>query len=161
MLDQPEQSDGKINWPMAIGLSVVVHVIVLGFFWMVSGPSGEASPDKGQDQAEVAESPAPQPAADGGEVLPSGDAPARPVVRPVTSRPSGTVSSTVTEVGPSAAPVVTYTVMGGDNLTRIARKHGWKSEDEISEAIAEIRNQSKLTSDSLAIGQKLQVPVKK
>ena len=43
MLDEPEQKGGKINWPVAIGVSVVAHVLVLGFIWFVSSPSAVAT----------------------------------------------------------------------------------------------------------------------
>ena len=60
-------------------------------------------------------------------------------------------SSGAAEVSPSGE-TMTYTVKGGDNLTKIAKKHGT--------TIKAIRAANGLKSNDIKVGQKLKVPVK-
>ena len=106
MLDEPEQKGGKINWPVAIGVSVVAHVVVLGFIWFVSSPSADAT----AEETPVEETPV----ADRHESAPaSGE-----------ERPSGRPSD-------PSAPVETveYKVVSGDSLTKISRRNGCTVQD--------------------------------
>ncbi len=61
MVDRPEESAGAINWPMAIGASVVIHAALLGTLWFCSNgwpnlPSGAT-----EEEPEVASVPEPEP----------------------------------------------------------------------------------------------------
>ena len=106
MLDEPEQKGGKINWPVAIGVSVVAHVLVLGFIWFVSSPSADAT---------VEETPVEEtPVADRHESDPaSGE-----------ERPSGRPSDP-----PAPVETVEYKVVSGDSLTKISRRNGCTVQD--------------------------------
>ena len=106
MLDEPEQKGGKINWPVAIGVSVVAHVVVLGFIWFVSSPSADAT----AEETPVEETPI----ADRHESAPaSGE-----------ERPSGRPSDP-----PAPVETVEYKVVSGDSLTKISRRNGCTVQD--------------------------------
>ena len=106
MLDAPEQKGGKINWPVAIGVSVVAHVLVLGFIWFVSSPSADATAE-GTPVEET-------PVADRHESAPaSGE-----------ERPSGRPSDP-----PAPVETVEYKVVSGDSLTKISRRNGCTVQD--------------------------------
>ena len=106
MLDEPEQKGGKINWPVAIGVSVVAHVVVLGFIWFVSSPSADAT----VEETQVEETPV----ADRHESAPaSGE-----------ERPSGRPSDP-----PAPVETVEYKVVSGDSLTKISRRNGCTVQD--------------------------------
>ena len=106
MLDEPEQKGGKINWPVAIGVSVVAHVLVLGFIWFVSSPSADAT----AEETQVEETPV----ADRHESAPaSGE-----------ERPSGRPSDP-----PAPVETVEYKVVSGDSLTKISRRNGCTVQD--------------------------------
>ena len=106
MLDEPEQKGGKINWPVAIGVSVVAHVLVLGFIWFVSSPSADATAE-GTPVEET-------PVADRRESAPaSGE-----------ERPSGRPSDP-----PAPVETVEYKVVSGDSLTKISRRNGCTVQD--------------------------------
>ena len=106
MLDEPEQKGGKINWPVAIGVSVVAHVVVLGFIWFVSSPSADATAE-GTPVEET-------PVADR-----HGSAPASGEERP-SGRPSDP---------PAPVETVEYKVVSGDSLTKISRRNGCTVQD--------------------------------
>ena len=134
MLDEPEQKGGKINWPVAIGVSVVAHVLVLGFIWFVSSPSADATADAQAEETQVEETPV----ADRHESAPaSGE-----------ERPSGRPSDP-----PAPVETVEYKVVSGDSLTKISRRNGCTVQD--------LRDLNALQSDELRIGQVLKVPVRK
>ena len=106
MLDEPEQKGGKINWPVAIGVSVVAHVVVLGFIWFVSSPSADATAEGTPVEA--------PPVADRHESAPaSGE-----------ERPSGRPSDP-----PAPVETVEYKVVSGDSLTKISRRNGCTVQD--------------------------------
>lgn len=106
MLDRPEQSAGKINWPMAIGLSAAVHVVALGIFWMASGPS--SAPSAAEDGVPAAESARANAApADGGEV-----------------RPPEAADAPSADGAQSGEATADYVVKPGDFPNRIARTAG-------------------------------------
>lgn len=134
MLDEPEQKGGKINWPVAIGVSVVAHVLVLGFIWFVSSPSADATADATAEETPVEETPV----ADRHESDPAlGE-----------ERPSGRPSDP-----PAPVETVEYKVVSGDSLTKISRRNGCTVQD--------LRDLNALQSDELRIGQVLKVPVRK
>ena len=135
MLDEPEQKGGKINWPVAIGVSVVAHVVVLGFIWFVSSPSADATVEETPvEETQVEETPV----ADRHE-----SAPASGEERPL-GRPSDP---------PAPVETVEYKVVSGDSLTKISRRNGCTVQD--------LRDLNALQSDELRIGQVLKVPVRK
>ena len=135
MLDEPEQKGGKINWPVAIGVSVVAHVVVLGFIWFVSSPSADATAEGTPVEETQVEEP---PVADRHESAPaSGE-----------ERPSGRPSDP-----PAPVETVEYKVVSGDSLTKISRRNGCTVQD--------LRDLNALQSDELRIGQVLKVPVRK
>lgn len=106
MLDEPEQKGGKINWPVAIGVSVVAHVVVLGFIWFVSSPSADATAEETPvEETPVADRHVSAPAS--GEERPSG-------------RPSDP---------PAPVETVEYKVVSGDSLTKISRRNGCTVQD--------------------------------
>lgn len=101
MLDQPEQKGGKINWPVAIGISVVAHIVVLGFIWLVSSPAQDAVPEA---EAPVGE--------------------AAPADRGESIRPSGEERPTVHPPAPATVETVEYKVVSGDSLGKISQRNG-------------------------------------
>ena len=106
MLDEPEQKGGKINWPVAIGVSVVAHVVVLGFIWFVSSPSADATAEETPvEETLVADRH--ESAHASGEERPSG-------------RPSDP---------PAPVETVEYKVVSGDSLTKISRRNGCTVQD--------------------------------
>lgn len=67
--------------------------------------------------------------------------------RPLHAGPGATAIE-----APASGETVAYTVKGGDNLTRIARRHGT--------TVKAIRAANGLKSNDIKVGQKLKVPVK-
>ncbi|MDD2762447.1 MAG: LysM peptidoglycan-binding domain-containing protein [Opitutaceae bacterium] len=137
-------------------LGIVVAVHVVAFFLMFVNPGCRSS--------------SPRPAPADTSAAPSGLSPATasvdfapavsvnippPVgVRYSPTRP-GTPAAAALESAPPAdvTPATTYTVVAGDSLWKIARKHGT--------TVAELEKANKLTSNSrLSVGQKLIIPGK-
>lgn len=144
MLDRPEQTGGKINWPAAIAVSAAVHAVLIGVIWLCTGsgdPSGPAAAEA--EHTEAAEAPA---------------SASRPV--PSSTEEQGS-RSTLPVVPPSSAgaaavaeETVVHTVASGENLAVIARRYGC-SVEEIVQANG-LKN-----PNALALGQKLKVPARK
>lgn len=101
MLDQPEQKGGKINWPVAIGISVVAHIVVLGFIWLVSSPAKDAEAEVEDPAGETA-------SADRGE----------------SARPSVEERSAARPPAPATVETVEYKVVSGDSLGKISQRNG-------------------------------------
>jgi LysM repeat protein len=146
-------------------LGIVVAVHVVAFFLMFVNPgcrstsqgtaptAGDATPATGAATgAQPGLSPAPAPAESAAAV--SVNIPAPGPVRYSPTRP-GTPAASALENAPPAdvTPATTYTIVPGDNLTKIAKKHGT--------TVAALEKANKLTGSSrLSIGQKLLIPGK-
>ena len=129
MLDESEESGGKINWPAAIVVSVVLHVVLFGVFWMLSGPDKKpAAPDSTPDAPVSA--PAQGAATEPGDPVPAPDtAPVTPVqppaptttnVRPLATPPVATPPPVTNPPSSAQEETVDYVVKPGDFLSRIA-----------------------------------------
>jgi len=140
-------------------LGIVVAVHVVAFFLMFVNPGCRST----------AQSPAPiagdtMPAA----VMPAGpsavpaaatpmvavDTSAPPAVRYSPTRPGSAAAAALESVpAPPVTPATTYTVVAGDSLWNIAKKHGT--------TVTDLAKANKLTNNSrLSIGQKLIIPGK-
>ena len=148
-------------------LGIVVAVHVVAFFLMFVNPgcrsTSQGSAPAATDTTPAAGAPtgaqpALNPATASAEPAPSVSlnipAPAPAPVRYSPTRP-GTPAAAALENAPptDVTPATTYTVVSGDNLTKIAKKHGT--------TVAELERANKLTGSSrLSIGQKLLIPGK-
>jgi len=145
MQDLNQTGGGKINWPLAVVASVVLHVVGIGLVLFFAGvfDSGGSSP-------------APQPAV--GAVSGPTDAEVEQVT-PVEAlpEPSTTTSPNVSAVPPTQTdPAVpsgpaTYTVKPGDSLSRIAKNHGCTVKE-----LADLNGFS--VNKMLDVGETLKVP---
>ncbi|HUJ42718.1 MAG TPA: LysM peptidoglycan-binding domain-containing protein [Opitutaceae bacterium] len=146
-------------------LGIVVAVHVVAFFLMFVNPGcrstsqgpapvpGETAPAAG---ATTGAQPGLSPAAAPADSTPSVslNIPAPAPVRYSPTRP-GTPAAAALENAPPAdvTPATTYTVVPGDNLTKIAKKHGT--------TVAELEKANRLTGSArLSVGQKLLIPGK-
>lgn len=146
-------------------LGIVVAVHVVAFFLMFvnpgcrstsQGPAPIAADTTPAVGASTGAQPGVSPTAAPAESAPavSLNIPAPAVVRYSPTRP-GTPAAAALESAPPAdvTPATTYTVVSGDNLTKIAKKHGT--------TVAELEKANKLTGSSrLSVGQKLLIPGK-
>lgn len=146
-------------------LGIVVAVHVVAFFLMFVNPgcrstsqgpapiAADTTPAAGTSTgAQPGVSPTAAPAESAPAV--SLNIPAPAVVRYSPTRP-GTPAAAALESAPPAdvTPATTYTVVPGDNLTKIAKKHGT--------TVADLEKANKLTGSSrLSVGQKLLIPGK-
>lgn len=166
MIDEPIQPSGKINWPVALAVSLGLHVVLLGVLWMTATPakdSGDVKPSASREAA------APQPAASEtpADNPPQDLPPARTETPPARTDtpPARTETSTrplppphhVTETtgGSAGAGATTeiYIVAPGDGLERIARKHGC--------TVDELKALNGKAALRLQPNQRLKVPVKR
>ena len=169
MIDGSSQGQTTINWPMAIAASVVLHVAILcpllyfsGFFG--DGP-GASAPAKEQG-APTAGAAGPGTSGDNGGGLPSPGESIRsglpgattPDVPPVAATPSASAAAAASATAPGAATAADaatdeYVVKSGDNLTKIASRHGCTA--------AELARLNGFAIDKpLRIGETLKVPKK-
>jgi LysM repeat protein len=146
-------------------LGIVVAVHVVAFFLMFVNPgcrstsqgpapiAADTTPAVGASTgAQPSMSPTTAPAESTATV--SLNIPVPAVVRYSPTRP-GTPAAAALENAPPAdvTPATTYTVVPGDNLTKIAKRHG--------STVAELEKANKLTGSSrLSVGQKLLIPGK-
>ncbi len=156
MLDRSEESDGKINWPLAVGLSVVFHVVVLGLFWLVLGGSASKAPAP-SDEPETLPPPEEVRAAakaSAGTADETGTPAPRPVgSAPASSRAGGSGSGS-TASAPVSEAVTEYTVKSGDHLWRIATNVGC--------TVADLRRlNGDAVKKTLHPGQVIKVPAKR
>ncbi len=179
MIDEEEDTGGKIDWTIAIVLSVAFHAAILGAVWFFSDHPGDAKAvDEGKTE-EVAKTTEPD-APDGGEASGRSDEdesegpevattattaerPTTPAARPTTTRQTARPTTTATSAdrptpvvgeAPAGAPRTgTYEVKRGDFLSRIANKCGC--------TVAELKELNGIKdADNIHPGQKLKVPVK-
>jgi len=138
-------------------LGIVVAVHVVAFFLMfvnpgcrstASGPAPVAG-DTAPAVAPAAAAPAPAVAP-----LVAVDTSAPPAVRYSPTRPGSAAASALESAPPPpVTPATTYTVVAGDSLWSIAKKHGT--------TVTDLAKANKLTNNSrLSVGQKLIIPGK-
>lgn len=160
ILEHPRLSAPRARWPVDRAVSQIALVGLLVVAFVALAIARLSSPDA----AGVAlSSPSPSPSATASPT-------ARPTPSPSPSPsapPSASASASASAVAPSAAaspsggvsgvtatpaipPTTTYVVKKGDTLYGIATTYGT--------TVAEIKRINGLTSNSLKIGQKLQVP---
>jgi LysM repeat protein len=146
-------------------LGIVVAVHVVAFFLMFvnpgcrstsQGPAPVAADTNPAADASTGAQPGLSPTAAPVESVPavSFNIPAPAVVRYSPTRP-GTPAASALESTPPAdvTPATTYSVVAGDNLTKIAKRHGT--------TVAELEKANKLTGSSkIRVGQKLLIPGK-
>ena len=139
-------------------LGIVVAVHIVAFFLMFVNP-GCRSTDQGS--APVAGDTMPAAATPvGTAVMPAAtpmvavDTSAPPAVRYSPTRPGSAAASALESAPPPpVTPATTYTVVAGDSLWTIAKKHGT--------TVTDLAKANKLTNNSrLSIGQKLIIPGK-
>lgn len=163
MLDEPQETGGKINWPLALGLSLAGHVVALGLFWMIARPSEDPAAEDGTEKSPPAAAAAAADAQPGQAAdVPAPPTPPTPPVTPPSTPPAprqvsstATRSATVTPPpGNTAASAdeagETYVVKPGDGLSRIAKACGCTQDDLIRLNGAKARR--------LQPGQQLKVP---
>ena len=146
-------------------LGIVVAVHVVAFFLMFVNPgcrsTSQGSAPIATDTApavgaSTATSSAPNPAAaptDSASAV-SVNIPSSSVVHYSPTRPGSPAAAALESAPPAdVTPATTYTVVAGDNLWNIAKKHGT--------TVTELEKANKLTSNSrLSVGQKLIIPGK-
>lgn len=149
--ESEEKKEGKINWPLGVGVSLGIHVILFGLLWLIASPSSESAPEpaeKAETQAETQETSESEP-----------ETPARPAetTRPTPTRSTTTRSTTratrsTQTSGTRTGATTTHVVAPGENLTKIAAKYGC--------TVAELKKLNGLTSDKIGKGNSLKVPEK-
>lgn len=150
MIDKEQETGGKINWPVAVTISLAAHAALLGAVWFLSAPSVADAPGAVQqaepavsapqepERAEVAETPGGQPES---ATAPTVAEPARPVASGDGQPPAPAASGT-------------YKVRPGDSLSRIANKHGC--------TVAELADMNGIpVNKMLGIGETLKVPAQR
>lgn len=156
----------SVNWPMAIGASVLVHAIILGLMCMSSSP-GEELPTGDDPAAPVVETPAPAASAPAAPpaatTTPSVSAPApasAPSPAPTAPKPTVTPAPALppavpipSPASPALADYDEYTVKSGDNLTAIAKKFNTNFTE-----LAALNKKSVKQLSALRIGQIIKVP---
>lgn len=163
-----ENTQCKMNWPLALVVSAVIHAVGLGLFVMCSDSPGEgeapqaaaetqgeiksgessaesSESESGDDSPAPASTPTPAAANTAGASSPSPAAlgrtpePNRPTRRDDAPRAAGSVDTVV------------YTVQRGDHLTKISKRFKC--------TITEIAKLNNIKPNSgLRIGQKLKIP---
>ena len=139
-------------------LGIVVAVHVVAFFLMFVNPgcrsTSQGSAPIASETAPAVVTPANAPADAGPAAAPTvGVNLSSPeVVRYSPTRPGSAAASALeSPPPPPVTPATTYTVVAGDNLWNIAKKHGT--------TVTELAKANKLTNNSrLSIGQKLIIP---
>ncbi|MCR5413225.1 MAG: LysM peptidoglycan-binding domain-containing protein [Kiritimatiellae bacterium] len=137
MVDRDEAPSGKINWPAVIVVSVAVHAVALGIFWLFSEEKSDAPADEAVAESGGTDAAAPERAPETGSSV---------------ERPQRQPAEGVPAPAGQASGQSEYTVVRGDNLSKIAEKFGC--------TVDGIKKASNLESDNLQIGQKLKIPAK-
>lgn len=137
-------SPSTINWPLAIAISLAVHVAFLGFLFSRSDSSEPKEEPAQEEEIKRSDVQPPEP-----QVSSNQQAVSAPVA-PVTPSP-------VTPVVPSVAPArpvvntIVYVVVKGDSLTKLAAANCC--------TVTELAKLNKIKpSSGLRIGQKLKIP---
>lgn len=165
-----DDSQCTMNWPLAIAVSVVIHVVGLGLFVMCSdNPSddeAEAPQAAAETQGEIKNG---ESSAESSESEPGDDSPA-PASTPTPAAANTAGASSPSPAAPGRAPepnrptrrddapraaasvdTVVYTVQRGDHLTKISKRFKC--------TITEIAKLNNIKPNSgLRIGQKLKIP---
>jgi LysM repeat protein len=148
MTQDEEPGFSKINWPFAVGASLLFHAVLLGAICLFSSsgentsrpsggdatnqppPQATATPEPEQEKAEVAETPKTPPKA---KPKPQKAKPAQqPKAKPAPEQPKPEQPTTPTETTkPQTAAtdaddngIENYTVRPGDSLNKIAKRRG-------------------------------------
>ena len=136
-----------INWPLAIAVSLAVHVVGIAFILSCTGSSKQTE-DPQQEEA----APAPQTRPfepHSSPALQTAEAPAQPA-SPADVTPARPPVQPAPPVQPMANTIV-YTVVKGDSLTKLAALHCC--------TVTELAKLNKIKPTSgLRIGQRLKIP---
>lgn len=147
MYDEDNRGGVRINWTLAIVVSLVVHGAFLAIFLSLGKSSSPAAPDRQPVQPAPADTQA-APAAPETQAPPAAPA---PTVQPAPSAPAGNTQTTVAgrEAGNERPNI--YIVQAGDSLTRIANRYDL--------TVAELAKANGLAvTAGLRIGQRLKLP---
>lgn len=148
----------SVNWPMAIGVSLAIHVLIVGGMFMTS-ESQDLEPDN--MESPVAETPVKPalPEIPAKPAIPDSpkkpEAPAKPEVPAEPAKPQVPVEP-AKPVKPESAILADYeeyTVKSGDNLTAIAKKFKTNFTE-----LAALNQKSVKQLSALRIGQVIKVP---
>lgn len=166
-----ENTQCKMNWPLALVVSAVIHAVGLGLFVMCSDSPGE---DGGGAAASTEERPsAPETAESGAESGANTSQPSEPASAPSGAGTQGEATQRTATETPARTPpgasaprndtapaparaagsvdTVVYTVQRGDHLTKISKRFKC--------TITEIAKLNNIKPNSgLRIGQKLKIP---
>ncbi len=143
---------GTERWAFAILASVLVHAVILGFFF---APGCDASPPTESAPQQVSAETNPPPASVSTDARASVLSPA-PVSNPAP--PPNLASASNSAPRPTAAPTADdelpadYVVRAGDTLTKIAKRFGMTPEE-----LAKINGKPLRKMDVLWVGQKIKL----
>ena len=133
-----------INWPLAIAISLAVHVAFLGFLFSRSDSSEPKEEPAQEEEIKRSDVQPPEP-----QVSSNQQAVSAPVA-PVTPLPVAPVESSVAPARPVVNTIV-YVVVKGDSLTKLAAANCC--------TVTELAKLNKIKpSSGLRIGQKLKIP---
>lgn len=153
----------SVNWPMAIGVSLAIHVVIVGGMFMTSTPQ-EPEPDgvEAPVPATPVKPPIPENAAKPEnpvkpatpEIPKKPEAPVKPEVAADSSKPQvPAVPVKPAKPETALADYDEYTVKSGDNLTAIAKKFNTNFTE-----LAALNQKSVKQLSALRIGQVIKVP---
>ena len=147
-------SPSTINWPLAIAISLAVHVAFLGFFFSRSDSSEPKEEPAQEEEIKRSDVQPPEP-----QVSSNQQAVSAPVA-PVTPSPVAPVAPSIASARPAAQSVapaqpisntIVYVVAKGDSLTKLAAANCC--------TVTELAKLNKIKpSSGLRIGQKLKIP---
>ena len=137
-------SPSTINWPLAIAISLAVHVAFLGFLFSRSDSSEPKEEPAQEEEIKRSDVQPPVP-----QVSSNQQAVSAPVA-PVTPSPVAPVAPSVVSARPVENTIV-YVVVKGDSLTKLAAANCC--------TVTELAKLNKIKpSSGLRIGQKLKIP---
>ena len=137
-------SPSTINWPLAIAISLAVHVAFLGFLFSRSDSSEPKEEPAQEEEIKRSDVQPPEP-----QVSSNQQAVSAPVA-PVTPSPVAPVAPSVASAR-SVVNTIVYVVVKGDSLTKLAAANCC--------TVTELAKLNKIKpSSGLRIGQKLKIP---
>ena len=137
-------SPSTINWPLAIAISLAVHVAFFGFLFSRSDSSESKEEPAQEEEIKRSDVQPPEP-----QVSSNQQAVSAPVA-PVTPSPVAPVAPSVASARPAVNTIV-YVVVKGDSLTKLAAANCC--------TVTELAKLNKIKpSSGLRIGQKLKIP---
>ena len=137
-------SPSTINWPLAIAISLAVHVAFLGFLFSRSDSSEPKEEPAQEEEIKRSDVQPPEP-----QVSSNQQAVSAPIA-PAAPSPVAPVESSVAPARPVVNTIV-YVVVKGDSLTKLAAANCC--------TVTELAKLNKIKpSSGLRIGQKLKIP---